>query len=243
MTVNPNYPESVYQSSIIDHKHHCACCRETLTGARRICAACLARLTPPGPHLCRCSLPCAAVDADQLCGRCLAHPPFFSHCHCAWQYSFPLDHLINHYKHHGDLSIEPLLLSIWLQRLALLPLPQHAALVPIPIHWQRHWQRGFNQAARLAAGLAHMLGLPLLNALAQPARTPMLQGLTAAARKREVRDRFRVAASVDDRHLILIDDVMTTGSTANEAARILRAAGASRVDVWTLCRVMPDHGH
>lgn len=241
MTVNRHRSPKVYQSSFIDQINHCACCRQPLDGGARICHACLSRLTPPGPHLCRCSLPCAPADASQLCGRCLKHPPHFSHCHCAWQYAFPLDHLINHYKHHGDLSIEPLLLAIWLERLTLLPIPASATLVPIPIHWFRHWQRGFNQAARLAAGLAYALDLPLLAALAQPARTPMLQGLNAQARKHAVRGRFRVAAQVTGRHLILVDDVMTTGSTANEAARLLLAAGAARVDLWALCRVSPSH--
>ena len=243
MTVNHEQTFEVDKRSIIDHINHCACCRQPLQGRLRICHACLSRLTPLPVHLCRCSLPCSAADDGQLCGRCLAHPPAFSHCHCAWQYSFPLDHLINHYKHHGDLSIEPLLLSLWLQRLALLPLPAGATLVPIPLHWQRHWQRGFNQAARLGAGLAHSLGLPLLTALSQPARTPMLQGLSAGARRRQVRGRFHLAMEVTGQHLIVVDDVMTTSSTANEAALTLLAGGAARVDVWTLCRVLPDHAH
>lgn len=133
------------------------------------------------------------------------------------------------------------MIAIWLERLPQHPFASDALLVPIPMHWQRYWKRGFNQTARLAQQLSQHTGLPVLRALAQPHKTPMLQGLKASTRRRQIRNRFVVTGEVTQRHLILIDDVMTTGSTANEAARLLLRHGAARVDVWTLCRVLAGH--
>lgn len=218
----------------------CALCRESLDGPLAICSGCLDRLTPAGNTQCRCGLSCSPEDAGQLCGRCLTRPPAHQACHCAWLYSFPLDRLVNRYKHHGDLSLEPLLLAIWLRQLQRIRIPEAALLVPIPVHWKRHWRRGFNQSLRLASGLGQALQLPVLPALAQPQAAPMLQGLSARTRRRQ-RHRFAVTQDVRGKQLILIDDVMTTGSTVNDAASVLLQAGAARVGVWTLCRVpQPD---
>jgi ComF family protein len=247
MTVNRSIALKVYNWSINNLSgwfQRCPLCREPLRHPEQqhpphhICPACLQRLQPLSGPLCHCCLPCAEEDAGYHCGRCLKNPPAFADCRSAWQYTFPLNRLINRYKHHGDLSIEPLLFDIWLA--ALTPPPENVdALVPIPLHWWRQTRRGFNQATRLASLLSPALDLPLLSALDQPRQAKLLQGQTAATRRRQVRGRFHVREDVSNLHLILIDDVMTTGSTANEAARVLLDAGARRVDVWTLCRVLP----
>ncbi len=218
----------------------CGLCRQPLTHNRAICHSCLARLPAPSRPVCRCSLPCGEADAGQLCGRCLEQPPLFSRSHCTWLYRFPLNRLINHYKHHGQLALEPLLTDIWLPYLPLHDITDNSLLVPIPIHWRRHGLRGFNQAERFAAQLAKHTGVPLYKALNQPRVAPMLQGLSGRQRRSGIRGQFRVCKTVTDRHIILIDDVMTTGSTANEATRVLLNAGAIQVDLWTLCRVMPS---
>lgn len=219
----------------------CMLCHNFLGSDRGICSACKTLLKSLPDTLCRCGLPTSVGERDQLCGRCIKRPPHYSATVCAWQYDFPLDRLLNRYKHQGELAIEPLLTAIWLERIETLTFNHEALLVPIPMHWRRYWKRGFNQTARLATQLSHHTGLPVCQALAQPHQTPMLQGLKASARRRQIRNRFEVICDISQRHLILIDDVMTTGSTANEAARLLMKAGAARVDIWTLCRVLPGH--
>jgi ComF family protein len=112
-------------------------------------------------------------------------------------------------------------------------------LVPVPLHWTRRWRRGFNQAEVLARGVGRGLGIPVSTAaLSRVRATPPQQG-DAEARRRNVRDAFRVRrpGRVAGRRILLVDDVFTTGATANAAARALRAAGAADVGVLTLARV------
>jgi len=111
-------------------------------------------------------------------------------------------------------------------------------VVPVPLHWRRRWGRGYNQAAAVARELAAGLGVPFEIALCRVRNTPPQVGATAAARRENVRGAFRANrnSNVAGRSVLLVDDVMTTGSTASEAARTLRAAGASRVVVLVLAR-------
>lgn len=216
----------------------CPMCKQPLQNARSICLSCFQRLAPVNGPICRCSLPCKPQHDGQCCNRCATQPPHFRHARCGWLYTFPLDHVINKYKHKGDLSLEPMLLDIWLNQLNAFPFEQPDALVPIPVHWRRFWKRGFNQADRLAQGLSRQLHIPVWSGLGQTRATPKQQHLKRAARRQQ-QERFQITANPAGLHLVLIDDVMTTGSTVNDAAKLLLSAGALRVDVWALCRVYP----
>jgi ComF family protein len=115
------------------------------------------------------------------------------------------------------------------------------AVVPVPLHWWRRWQRGYNQSAALAWGLAVGLDLPLYpHGLKRIRHTPRQPLQSPAQRRVNVRGAFRAAPSLScqDRAVLLVDDVFTTGATANEAAKALRAAGASRTVVAVLARAL-----
>jgi len=122
-------------------------------------------------------------------------------------------------------------------RLASLPRP--AALVPIPLHRARLRSRGYDQALELARPLARALHLPLLgNALQRRKTTTAQSRLDADARQRNLRGAFDVVSAVSiPWHVVLVDDVMTTGATLHAAARILHRAGVQRVDAWVCARV------
>ncbi len=112
-------------------------------------------------------------------------------------------------------------------------------VVPVPLHWRRRWARGYNQAEAIARELAARLGLPCLpRALRRVWPAPQQAQPSATARRENVRGAFRVAprASGPGRAVLLVDDVMTTGSTAGEAARVLKEAGAAKVVVAVLAR-------
>jgi len=111
-------------------------------------------------------------------------------------------------------------------------------LVPVPLHWLRRWRRGFNQAEVLARAVGRKHALPIVSALVRVRRTPPQQG-GAAARRQNVRGAFavRTPATIAGRRLLLVDDVFTTGATANAAASALLASGAAEVGVLTLARV------
>jgi len=104
-------------------------------------------------------------------------------------------------------------------------------LVPVPIHWTRRWERGFNQSELLAYSAGGPLSIPVRPDLVRLRRTPPQLGLEASARHRNLRDAFvlRPQAMVEDRRLILVDDVRTTGSTLSECAAVLLSAGAQAV--------------
>jgi ComF family protein len=120
-------------------------------------------------------------------------------------------------------------------------LPRDAAydvIVPMPLHWRRRWQRGFNQSELLARVLGKRTGLPVANAVIRRKATAAQAGMTSAERRTNVAGAFQVRKRrfVEGRHVLLIDDVLTTGATAGACAAALKRAGARRVTVLTLAR-------
>lgn len=112
-------------------------------------------------------------------------------------------------------------------------------LVPMPLHWRRRWRRGFNQSELLARALSQRTGIPVVNAVRRRKSTPAQAGLTGAQRRVNVTGAFAVKKRefVEGRNVLLVDDVLTTGATANACAAALKRAGAGRVTVLTLARV------
>src|SRR5262249_42079662 len=115
---------------------------------------------------------------------------------------------------------------------------QWDVVAAVPLHWRRKWQRGFNQSELLARDLARSSGATFVRALRRVKATPAQAGLSRTARRRNMAAAFQVRrpASIDGRRVLLIDDVLTTGSTAAACARALKRAGATRVVVLTAAR-------
>lgn len=237
----------VYKRSIIDlfRLGSCVLCRHSASVQSGLCHSCRATLLPAPAPACRCGLPCPSAapggetaQAAPLCGSCLARPPAFSRICCAHSYAFPLDQLFNRYKHRRQLSAERALEQLWQAALPF-PGPLPDALVPMPSHWRRRWWRGFDPAARLAQQAGEQLALPVLDALRRTRATPRQQGLTAARRARNLRGALVACQPVAGLSLALVDDVVTTGSSAREASALLLASGATDVQVWALARTLP----
>jgi ComF family protein len=110
------------------------------------------------------------------------------------------------------------------------------ATVPVPLYWLRRIKRGFNQSELLARGLARRTGIPMLKALRRVRPTPTQAGLSNSARRQNVASAFR-SQGVQEKRILLIDDVMTTGATAAACALALKQAGARRVALLTVARV------
>jgi ComF family protein len=130
----------------------------------------------------------------------------------------------------------------WLAQAGGELLAEADALVPVPLHWRRHWARRFNQSALLAAAVAKASGVPIAaNALKRVKSTPQQVGLSRAQRAANIQGAFRVPAAgkaeVAGRRLILVDDVVTSGATAEGCAKALLRAGAHNVDVLVFARV------
>lgn len=215
---------------------HCLLCGQTGAGQRDLCAACAADLLRNRVCCPRCALP---LDAPApLCGECLhAEPPFVSAC-VPFVYAPPLDALLTRLKFSRNLAAGRVLSELWVDAIRESPPPIPQALIPVPLHGDRLRERGYNQALELARPLAHAFGIELRNdALMRSRATSAQSNLDADARHRNLRGAFAVAPDTNlPAHVVLFDDVMTTGTTLRECARTLVRAGVERVDVWAVAR-------
>ncbi|KGQ18379.1 Competence protein ComF [Lysobacter dokdonensis DS-58] len=182
----------------------------------------------------RCALPLAVPGT---CGACLRRPPPLREVHAAFLYSAPLDRLLPRFKFHDDLAAGRLLSQLMVEAFADLPRPE--TLVAVPLHVARLRSRGYDQALELARPLSRALRVPLLSGrLCRMRSTAPQSERDAAARRRNLYRAFDVrGGAAMPAHVVLIDDVMTTGATLHAAADALLHAGVRRVDAWVCARV------
>jgi ComF family protein len=201
-----------------------------------LCGLCRAALPWNTPACRRCGLPLAGEGAQRVCGLCQLAPPPLARVQCPLHYAFPVDRLLPRLKFHGDLAAGELLVTLaaW----ALDPEDRPAALVPVPLHPSRLRQRGYDQALEIARAFARQGGPPVrADALRRVRATAAQTTLDARARRANLGGAFAVRAGIAlPAHVALVDDVMTTGATLHECARVLLAAGVARVDAWCLAR-------
>jgi ComF family protein len=225
----------------------CPLCSSTLAERRRdpLCGACwdaISRIPLPGCD--RCGLPWKTFDptpagpGGSLCGACSADPPGWDWARAGAEYEGVVRDAIHAFKFRGKRALaRPLAALIGEQWPAAAR--DVAALVPVPLGRPRERERGFNQAAVLAERLARGLGVDVRPRwLARIRDTQPQSDLGAAERRANVRGAFAARADVAGRHVVVVDDVLTTGATAAECARALRAAGAARVGVVAVARVL-----
>jgi ComF family protein len=206
-----------------------------------ICSFCLRQL-PALPILCpRCALP--SRHPHLPCGRCLQRPPPWQTLICVSDYVPPLSQLIQRMKFSGATALRVmlarLLLLSWLEARRTRAVPHPDLLLCVPLHKKRLWQRGYNQSALLARPLARWLACEFRpHGLRRYRHGVPQHRLSAPERRRNLRAAFRLEMAVQGRHIALIDDVVTTGSTVAEITRILLAQGAASVQIWCLCRTL-----
>ncbi|KRF02176.1 competence protein ComF [Frateuria sp. Soil773] len=218
----------------------CLLCQAPGADGTDLCAACAAEL-PRNPRCCaRCALPLPAPAA--LCGQCQRRPPPWDAAWAPFRYGWPLDRLEARYKFGRDLAAGRALAEAWRREPRPLALP--SLIVPVPLHPRRLRERGFNQALELGRPLARSLAVPLRHDLLRRRRATAAQTeLDAAGRRRNVRGAFEADADVRwPAHVAILDDVMTTGATLSECARVLKGAGVARVDAWALARAPSPRG-
>ena len=209
-----------------------------------ICAGCWRQaFGNPGRRCSQCAIPLHGAD-ELLCGGCLQHSPAFDRTLTAVDYDPPIDRMVLALKYAGKLELASLCVT------ALVPVARREAalpdlICPVPLSADRLRERGYNQALEIARPLARALGLPLAASLLERIRetSPQAQ-LPAALRRANVCNAFvampRNAGSVENRHVGVVDDVMTTGATLDEVAATLKRFGASRVTNIVFART-PQH--
>ncbi len=216
---------------------NCLLCRARLPAGADLCPPCEASLPRPEATCPRCAAPLAAEAAGN-CGACQQHPPGFDAAEAAFRYAAPVDRLIQDLKYHRRLALARVLGRRLADCLTARGTSLPDVIVPVPLHAARLRERGYNQSLELARVVARQLNLPLAahGAVERVRPTASQTKLTPEARARNVRNAFRTADDFADKHVVLVDDVMTSGHTANALAKSLKHAGACSVNVWVVAR-------
>lgn len=202
-----------------------------------LCADCFAEL-PWNRHPCpRCAAPLPPDTDSPLCGNCIKALPSWDEAKSPLAYAYPLDKMVQRFKYEGDLAAGRLLGELLAEYLVADGGERPDFVVPVPLHASRLKERGFNQAAELARPVSRRLKIPVRLDVCERIRATEVQSkLDAVERKKNLKEAFAVRKSVDGKHLAILDDVVTTGTTVETLARELRQAGAARVTVWSATR-------
>jgi len=228
------------------YPRRCVLCRQSDLAMQStdidLCPACEQEL-PRIEHACyQCGIPLAHTltqATDQvLCGQCLQKTPLYDRVISLLHYQPPVTWLVQQMKFHNKPSHAKLLSTLLLRRIQEDQLTLPEAIIPVPLHHKRQFQRGFNQSDEIARTLSKSLNCKLDRKLLKRMQNNRHQsGLNAKQRRQNVRGVFQLANNKPAyRHVAVVDDVMSTGSTVNEIARVLKRAGITRVDVWVVAR-------
>jgi ComF family protein len=214
----------------------CTLCNQFHKSSLAVCSYCIKYIKPLGSTCRYCAYP-LPDEGYLVCGQCIKKPPSFDQALIGYVFEEPLRKLLHQFKYHNGLY-----LTSFLSQLMLQAIEKHSiagqCLIPVPMHPQRLKQRGFNQAALLAKYLAKKLNLPYdLKSCQKIINTAPQASLDGEERKKNLRQAFHVKP-LSYQHIILIDDLLTTGSTANELAQAIKKTGVKKVDVWCCARTV-----
>jgi len=243
LTVNQIKGIMVYNLfSIVRHSaqqlsNNCSLCGLT-TKLPGFCEPCLSSIQRRGDYCQQCGTPLAKLHINAICGQCLQQPPLYHTLIAATHYKFPVNRAISEMKFEKQLhhirSFSNLLIEAVRNHYHNKELPQ--AIIPIPLHPNRLRERGYNQSQLIAKHLTRRLHIPLLDqALLRIKDTPHQIGLKAAERRKNLKQAFMIYQELP-KHIVLVDDVVTTGSTIQEASKQCLKHGVKQIDVWCLAK-------
>jgi len=227
-------PLSNFKSAILNNcalPQQCLLCAAASRAA--LCAACYRRL--PWLIVARCPQCALPTTRGEYCGACLKRPPHFDHVAAACSYAYPLAELIRGYKYHGTLALA----ALFAQMLAATAHGNADAIVPLPLSKSRLRQRGFNQALEIARVVNRITGIPLIRACRRVRDSAPQATLPWSKRRKNIRGAFACDADLAGKRIAVIDDVLTSGATLDEIAKILKRAGATEIQGWVVARTLP----
>ena len=221
----------------------CVLCDASVSRTISLCESCEGDLPRLVSACKQCGLPLGeGNEYDTVCGECLKTPPSIDYTMCLYHYQSPLDYLITHLKYNQQLShaaILGYLLSIRVKQEKKNDLPD--CIIPVPLHKSRLVKRGFNQSLEITRPVAKALKLPIDTKLVRRTRKTSAQAdLNAVKRRKNVKNCFEIVVqkAINYSHVVIVDDVVTTGSTINELAQQLKQSGIKKVGVWAISRAI-----
>lgn len=221
----------------------CVLCNEITHDDVDLCQACYDEL----PWLYQACIQCASsLDANAnnipLCGQCLKIPPPFDQTIALCSYNEPMISFINLLKFSGQLKYARLLNKLFIKYLMSKPLYLQNlpdCIIPIPLHANRLKERGFNQALELARLVSKHFAIPLMHNVCQRIRATDPQSLIHANNRRSnIKNAFVITQPINLKHIAIIDDVVTTGTTVAELSQLFRKIGVEKIDIWCYARTM-----
>jgi ComF family protein len=216
----------------------CVLCGQAAAAPLDLCGHCRDDLPAPGAACRACALPLAAPGHGDLCGRCQGRRLAIERTTARCLYEDPADLLVQALKFSRRMAAARVMATLMLEA----PPADlgDAMLVPVPLHFTRRWRRGFDQAALLALHLSRACERPLARDGVRRVRATAAQsGLDRRARRANLARAFAVTRGCLAEHVILVDDVMTSGATLDAMARACRRAGARRIQAWVFARTPP----
>lgn len=209
-----------------------------------LCPKCFSELEFIGTQKCSvCGQPLdAIVPGMAVCGKCMKEPPHFRQAEAVFKYNDTIKSLILPFKHTDHIELTELFVK-WMGTNSGSLIERNDILIPVPLHWRRLLKRKYNQSALLAQRLSKRYKKEYAPLVLMRKKATKSQGhLSPKQRKKNVTGVFMVKHPelIQGKSVLLIDDVFTTGATANECAKVLLKAGAKSVDVLTIARVVKN---
>ncbi|MDX2425509.1 MAG: ComF family protein [Cycloclasticus sp.] len=216
------------------YPYTCFICDQPGHNAIDLCSACLAELPRIEQACTICNI--ALTTDSRICGRCIKDTPYFDRISTPYRYHGTARFLIQSLKFQAKHSCAKIMGELMVRHIKALD-SRPDALISVPLHPKRLAVRGFNQSDFISQWLQQDLQIPVLHQpLKRIINTSSQASLNAAERRKNIRNAFRYEATRKIRSVAIIDDVVTTGSTANEIAKTLKKAGVERVEVWAFAR-------
>ncbi|MDH5472886.1 MAG: ComF family protein [Gammaproteobacteria bacterium] len=214
----------------------CILCGASGAGDRDLCHACEADIVENRSACCTCAIPLPDTVNQQFCGQCLQKPPVYDAAWSPLLYAQPLEWMIQQVKFNSRLSFTRVLSDLLIARLPQIEvLPD--CIIPVPLHARRLTERGFNQSLEVIRPVAKYLNIPVDHKSCRRKKHSQPQsGMNARQRRQNIKDVFEFDNRMGYQYIVIFDDVITTGSTVNELARVIKRQGVKRVDVWALAR-------